>query len=131
MATGLALPVGPGPWGGLRLARGDEQDRNILALILGSDENDNAFQQGIGVGESMIFDINDPIARADILARVRRVFDKFERLKRFALREDTLRWSSADGEMVLEFMYVNLESDDERLFRRPFIGGATGEGSNA
>ena len=60
----------------MRIASGSEQDTNVLMLALASDDTENGFQQGQGLGIEMIFDINDPAARADILASLRRVFGR-------------------------------------------------------
>jgi len=91
-------------------------------IALGSGENENAFQQDVTLGLSMIFDIADVEGRAVILSKLRRIFDKFERLKRFVLKEDTIQWRSGnDGETILYFKYVSLESDEEKEFSRKLL----------
>ena len=131
MATGLSIPIRVSTSGGFRLASGDEQDSAMIAMALLSDENENAFAQGIGLGNAMVFDISDPLSRATILASLRRVFERFERLKRFKLRENTIKWDEADGELILSFKYVSLEADEERDFRRKFMSGDYGAGGDA
>ena len=74
MSTGLSIPFKPSPSGGIALSSGDEQDWNVISLALTSDENENSFQQGEGLGQAHIFDINDPEGRASILSRLRRVW---------------------------------------------------------
>ena len=131
MATGLGFPIRVSPSGGLKLASGSEQDNIIIAASLISDDNDNAFAQGEGLGNAMVFDISDPLARADILARLRRVFARFEQQKRFALKENTINWTETDeGELILSFKYVALEADDERDFAQKLVSANAGQGGN-
>lgn len=127
MPTGLAMPVGVAPHGGARLSRGDENDDKIIRLALGDDTNENAFQQGIGVGADMTFGVSDELLQASIMRRVNDVFRRFEAQKRYRLLRHTLLWSrdSNAQELVLEFKYVSLESDKELDFRKSF-SAATG-----
>jgi hypothetical protein len=117
---GLNLPVGVGPNGGASMVDGDDNDRKIISIALGSSENDNAFQQDITLGEELIFNTDDPAMRVKVLRKLETIFDKFRTKKRFLLKKETISWSSSDGETTLEFKYVNLESDEEKLFRRAF-----------
>lgn len=127
MATGLAIPVGVNNQGGAKLVSGDENDKKIISLSLGDDSNENAFQQNIGLGIGMIFDISDEITKANILRRLREVFRRFEAQKRFLLREETIKWGSNENqEFVLEFKYVCIESDEEKEFRQKFNGPIEG-----
>lgn len=130
MATGLAFPVRNNTSGGMALCSGTEQDESIIALALADDSNDNAFQQNEGLGSDMIFDVADPLSRAGILARLRRVFNRFEALKRFKLREETIVWNEGDGEMTLEFKYISLEADEEKEFRKTFSSATDGAGGS-
>lgn len=105
---------------------GDANDEKILGLALGDDDSENAFEQGIGLGVGMVFDLNDGITRPRILSRMRLIFRRFEQLKRYKMRESTIKWLESEGELVLEFKYVNLESDEEKVFRRRFRGAGEG-----
>jgi len=132
MASGISIPIRPSASGGMAIASGNEQDTNVLMLALASDDNDNGFQQNGGLGISMVFDIADPQARADILAQLRRVFARFERLKRFKLLENTIRWvddKTKPGETVLACKYIALESDRVQDFSKSYY--AAGSGSNS
>jgi len=122
MPKGLKIPVGVGPNGGAALVEGDDNDAKIIKVSLGSDDSENAFQQDISLDVGMVFDLNDPTLRARILRRVYRIFDEFRVQKRFKLKKETLKWTEdADKqELTLEFKYVNLESDEDVLFRRAF-----------
>lgn len=117
----------------MRRAEGNEQDTNVLMLALASDDNDNSFQQGNGLGVSMIFDINDPQARADILAQLRRVFGRFERLKRFKLLENTIRWiddPNVEGQTVLACKYIALETERVEDFQKSYFSSNSGAGGD-
>lgn len=120
MPKGLAIPIGVNSKGGASLVDGDANDTKIIKLALGSDDNQNAFQQGIGVGLDMIFDINDPTTRPAIQGRINRVFEKFEAQRRYKLIDNTLSWEQNESELILNFKYVSLEADEERLFRQSF-----------
>lgn len=133
MASGISIPLRPGASGGMARASGNEQDTNILMLALASDDNENSFQQGNGLGISMIFDISDPQARADILAQLRRVFSRFERLKRFKLLENTIRWiddPKNPGETILACKYIALETDKLEDFSKTYYAAGSGSGSD-
>jgi len=122
MPVGLALPVGVNTSGGVKLVDSDENDNKIISLALGMDDNENAFQQGIGLGIDMVFAISDPATRGRILGRLKQIFRRFEAQKRYRLRPATLKWTedSDTQDLVLEFKYINLESDEERTFSRTF-----------
>ena len=108
--------------GGMATATGSEQDGNVIALALAATDNENAFQQHEDVGTPSIFDIKDSGTQAAILGRVRRVFERFERLKRFKLLEETLEWRNGpeESDLVLYFKYVALEADEVRDYSQSF-----------
>lgn len=122
MPTGLRIPVGVDPGGGAALVSGDANDAKTIRAALGSDDNENAFQQGIGLGDGMIFDIADGKTRNVIERRVIDIFRRFEAQKRYILRRGTINWveDSAEQTFEMSFKYVNLESDEEQLFRQQF-----------
>lgn len=119
---GLSLPVGVGSNGGALLIEGDENDYKIISIALGSSESENAFQQDITLDERMIFDLNDTVIRASILKRLYKIFEEFRLKKRFELKKETVNWQEdhCNNTLTLEFRYVNLESDEDILFRRSF-----------
>lgn len=131
MATGLAIPLIANTTGGMQLVSGDENDSKVIRATLGSDENENAFQQGIGMGDGMIFDFADPTTRNRIETRLIDIFRRFQVLRRFILRGETLKWTEIPdaGEMELSFRFVNVETDQEHNFRQGFnrARGSTNE----
>ncbi len=122
MATGLSIPLGVNNSGGARLVSGDENDDKIIRTALGADDNENAFQQNIGLGEAQIFGIADQQLQAQTLRRLFEVFRRFEAQKRYILRNSTVKWEtdSATQELILSFKYVSIESTEERDFRQGF-----------
>ena len=131
MATGLAIPIRLSNSGGFLTESGDKHASSILRAALGDDDNRNPFQQNIGLGVSMVFDIADAGARPNILNRLVRLFNVFEQQKRFKLRRNTIRWvEGTNGDMTMTFKYVNLESDEEAVFRESArnIDGGTNPG---
>jgi hypothetical protein len=127
MPTGLKIPMGVNSGGGLATVDGDDNDAKIIKLTLSDGENENAFQQDITLGIDMIFDILDPIVRSKITIRIVRAFEKLQSQKRFKLLKNTINWdesSSAQGELTLNFRYLNLESDEEKEYEQKFNSGA-------
>ncbi len=122
MAVGLKLPVGTSSTGGVALVDSDENDNKIISLALGSDDNENAFNQDIGLGVDMVFAISDPHIRGRIITRLRQIFKRFEAQKRFKLFPSTIKWTedSTEQELTLEFKYLNIESDEEKTFSRTY-----------
>lgn len=118
MATGLALPVGVDTSGGARLVSGENDDRKVIVLSLGSGWSENAFQQDIALGQSMIFDISDNGVRARIKRRLQQIFRDFETQNRYKLLPETLEWveNGGDQQLELSFKYANLETDEVKDF---------------
>lgn len=138
MAKGLAMPIRPNPSGGLLTVEGNDNDHKIIALALASDENDNAFQQKIGVGKDVIFNIEDQLSRTRVLIRLRRVFERFEALNRYRLVEDSIQWvgryedpTIPEGEVQLRFQYTSLENTDPRSFSQRFSAAGDGAGGRS
>ena len=102
---------------------GEDNNKQIIMTALSDCDNEHAFQQDLGLGADMIFDISDPAERARILRKVTAIFDRFEAQHRFRLLTDTIRWSVAEGDLTLEFMYHDIESDEDKPFARTFTSG--------
>ena len=125
MAVGLKLPVGVDGSGGSALVSGDAQDSKILTMALGDDENDNAFQQNIGLGAFMIFEQPGDRTNALVRQRIKAIFRDFRAAQRFRLVPDSVvfKEEAEQGEFSVEFKYINLESDEERTFSARIVGG--------
>lgn len=126
MPTGLSVPVQLSPSGGFAIRTGSEHDSDIIRVALGSDENENAFQQDLALGEDSVFDINDPLMRQRVLSKLRTVFNRFTAQKRYKLLEDTITWNDTEeSEQVLFFRYLNLETDQIQDYSRSFSAQST------
>jgi hypothetical protein len=125
MVTGLRIPVGVNASGGTALVSGDECKRQLILTSLSSSESANAFQQEINLGQEMIFQQDSPSFRAGIMRKLIKIFTEFEKQKLFRLMRETIAWSAGEeGELVLEFSYIDIESDATRFFRKSFTTGA-------
>ncbi len=117
MPGGLQLPVGVNGSGGVAVIDGSAQDDKLVRMALSDNGSENAFQQGIGLGQFLIFRVNDAATRIVILQRIREIFAAFLAEERFRLREETLKFTEGkEGELVLEFRYLSLRADQERTF---------------
>lgn len=113
---GLDIPVGVNSRGSSRTVTSDENDRKIISTALSDNHNDNAFQQDPGLGADMIYAVNSDAIRGIIIQRLRDVFAEFERQNRYKLKEDTAVWSGEESELVLDFDYFNIETDEQKHF---------------
>jgi hypothetical protein len=125
MSVGLSLPVGVSKSGSAKIVEGEENNNKIISLALGSDDNENAFNQNIGLGDFMVFEIEDPAIRGKIINVIRKLFRNFQIQKRFRLLTDTIEWKndSVTQELMLEFKYHDLESDDIYTFSKIIKAG--------
>jgi hypothetical protein len=127
MARGLKIPFQVGPHGGAAITESDEQAFKVIRLALSDNDNDNAFQQDIGLGQAMIFSTRNASFRAKVIARLFKVFATFEVLKLYKLDKSTLKWRTEKaGEQILEFKFINLESDKVETFTHSFATARSG-----
>jgi hypothetical protein len=119
---GLTIPVGVNNRGGALLSDGDEQADKIIRLALHDGDNDNAYQQEVSLGIDMIYDVNGPSAQGQIVYRIIRIFQEFEKNELFKLVQDSIKWTELPEtqELELEFKYINLESDEPSSFSRRY-----------
>lgn len=123
MPTGLRMPVGVDGTGGAALSSGDAQNQKIIKIALSDCDSDNAFQD-IGLGNWMIFEIDAPEVQARALNFIRRIFRQFRAEQRYKLLERTIQFTkTTEGELDLEFKYLDIESDQESTFRASVTGG--------
>lgn len=126
MAKGLKIPVYVNNLGGSEVIEGDDQAIKIIKTAIGSGYNENAYQQDVSLGESMIFGTNNNQLRADITRRLYKIFKEFEDDLLYKLARNTIKWSRdvQRQELILEFQFINLESDTPTVFRQAFRVGA-------
>jgi len=127
MPKGLRIPFQANSKGGLSTIEGDENDTQVIMTYLGDGDNENAFQQNVTLGIDMVFDIADPLMRPRVHTRLLRIFEYLESRNRFKLLEETIKWDESDianGNMILSFRYLNLESDEPNTYEQKFSSGA-------
>lgn len=122
MPKGLRIPVQVDRAGRTATVEGDDLNRQLISIALADDENENAFQQQIGLGEAMVFDKDTPALRAKVLRRLFTIFVDFEARKLFQLVRETIEWGNdpESGDLFLGFYYIDLESDQPQFFKKAF-----------
>jgi len=122
MTKGIAIPVGVDGSGGAALVDGEDNDRKLISVALSDCDNENAFQQDLGLGSDIVFDINDSRSRQKVLRKLYAIFDDFEANHKYKLMRDTIKWTESpeEGSMALEFKYLDLETDETSEFKRVF-----------
>lgn len=123
MATGLRIPVGVNANGGAALVSDDEQAEKVIGLAINDNDTEHPFHQDEGLGQFAIFKISDGAIRAQLQHRILRIFEAFDKAKLYRLDRDSISWTKGPkpGELTLELTYVNLETDEPRVFRRSFL----------
>lgn len=117
MAKGIKLPL-TAKNGRLVLATGDAYIEQLIYTGLGSGDSDNPFQD-LGLGEFMIFDINDQIPEGEIKRRVEAVFDVLNRDQLAMLEAIEFQIDGADKKMNLG--YRNLETGKREDLEVPIL----------
>jgi len=113
MKAGLAIPVGVNNTGGAAWVEESSNDIKTISLAISDGDNDNAFQQNLGIDTSIVFSIMDYAFQASVIEKLRSIFLQFERDDRYKLLPGSIKWKQEkEGEMILEFAYQNLETDN-------------------
>jgi hypothetical protein len=112
MAQGATIPAKVVN-GRLQKLSGNEYIRTLLMLAFGEGQSDNPFQD-LGLGEFMIFGINDAETEGEIRPRVERMFDSFERdqLARLDSPADDIEFFQAEGDKFMIVRYWDLETQE-------------------
>lgn len=119
---GLRLPVGVDATGRTAVSNGDEQASKVIMLALTPCDSDNAFQQDIGLPDAT-FSVSTGGMRARVEERLLTIFEEFEQLQLYKLLKSTLSWTHDGEEAVLDFSYLNLETDEVTEFSHTYGGG--------
>jgi hypothetical protein len=121
MAKGIKLPTSAKN-GRLELLGGDAYIEQLIAVAMGEGDSDNPFQD-LGLGEFMIFDINDALPDGVIRERVRAAFATLERDQLAKL--ERLEFTTSGVEKTMSVWYKNLETGrrDEIEVPLPPSGG--------
>lgn len=118
MAQGIKLPL-RSKNGRLVLASGDTYIEQLIATAMGSGDSDNPFQD-LGLGEFMLFEINDELTEGEIRARVIAAFETLERDQ--LARLESLSFSSENEEKFMQLNYRNLETGRREELNVPIPG---------
>ena len=115
MARGIELPT-RAVNGRLKLLSGDAYIEQLVMVALGDNDSENPFQE-IGLGEFMIFGINDAQEDGEIRMKVKRVFSLLEADQLARLKTLSFETSGSDKLMFLD--YINLETGQRREVEVP------------
>lgn len=116
MSKGIKIPVGVNRQGGLAYVEREDNNWKLISTSLSDCDSANAFQQDLGIGSDIIFDVSAPSVPVRIAKRVRDVFKVFEGQHKFKLLENTMKFTQKEGELSLSLQYVDLESDETYPF---------------
>lgn len=121
MAQGIRLPL-QAKNGRLSLLSGDDYIEQLIFTALGDNESENPFQD-IGLGEFMIFGINDSYTEAEIRERVEQIFEALEadQLAKLDDNENALRFERkrGTGKLSMYVSYTNLETQEQNDIEVP------------
>lgn len=122
MARGIRIPVGVNQSGGTAMIEGDAHKKQLITTAMSAGESANAFQQDINLKEGMIFGNDTPLLRSRILRRLRAIFVDFESQNLFRLLPETIEWEKKpdEGELILSYKYIDLETDKPEEFSQGF-----------
>lgn len=115
MARGIELPT-RAVNGRLKLLSGDQYIDQLVAVALGDGDSDNPFQD-LGLGEFMIFGINDSLTDGEINTRVQAAFELLETDQLAQLKSISFESRAEVKIMFLE--YINLETGKRRELEVP------------
>lgn len=126
MAKGLKMPVGVDHTGGAAMVDKDENDKKIIFTALSDCESEHAFQQDLGLGNAMVFNVSDARVRARIQRKVEVIFNQFQAENRYKLEAGSIEWEAKQdtGELKMTLKYIDLETEETKSFERVFT--ATG-----
>lgn len=114
MAKGIALPAKTIN-GRLQMLGGDDYISQLVMTMLGRSDSDNPFQD-IGLGDWMIFDINDRMTEGEIRERVVAGFKSLEvdQLARLDNPQKDITFIRVDGtgELYMDLVYENMETQE-------------------
>lgn len=121
MSQGTQTPWKADSLGRVVLVENDDYIRDIIGIALGSGDSENPFQD-IGLGEEIIFSVNDFVTEATVRRRVEDIFRDLETngLARLVKPNGvTFPGTDVEGEMFVVIKFINLETDrvDEVAFR--------------
>lgn len=124
MAQGIELPIKTKN-GRLKKLSGDEYIEQLIFAAFKGSESNNPFQV-LGLGEFMIFGINDSMSTGEIRERVRAIFDslKADQLAEIISPTRDITFEIVDSEMKMHVFYKNMETQERVELEVPIPSGA-------
>lgn len=112
MAQGIAIPLRVRN-GRLAKLSGDDYIDQLVRTALKGLESDNPFQTP-GLGEFMVFGVNDHMSEGEIREKVIAIFESFrlDQLARLDNPESDVTFEHVGEEMVMHLSYRNLETQE-------------------
>lgn len=123
MAQGIKLPLEIKN-GRLVKLSGDEYIDQLLRIAFIGMESENPFQS-LGLGEWMIFGLNDAMTEGEISEKIISIFESFQRsqLARLQNPDEDIVFRRADGELSVEIDYINMETQERSEMEVPIPSG--------
>jgi hypothetical protein len=124
MAQGIGLPLKEKN-GRLVKLSGDDYISQLVNTGLKGSESNNPFQD-LGLGEFMIFGINDVLVEGEIRQGVERVFDslKADQLAEVVSPSRDISFESEGHEKKMHVFYKNMETQERDEIEVPIPTGA-------
>lgn len=121
MATGLKIPVTVDMSGGAAIERDDGQQMlKILMLALSAGDDENPFQSLGRELNELVFNLKNPTFQARAKKVIQRVLSKFAERVALAPSSDFQFVDTDEGEIELQFEYVDLLTGKVQEFRKKF-----------
>jgi hypothetical protein len=112
MAQGIQIPLKTNN-GRLQKLSGDDYIDLLIRVALIGAESENPFQT-LGLGEWMIFGINDAMAEAEIREKVVLIFEAFkaDQLAKINDPSTDITFDHNEGDMLMNVSYINMETQE-------------------
>jgi hypothetical protein len=122
MATGIRLPA-RAKAGRLELLGGDAYIEQLIHIGLGEPDSENPWNVN-GLGQFMIFGLNDAQLDSEIRPKVEAVFRSLKRDQLAELGKGALHFThDTEGERKLRIEYKNLENGTRHILEVPAPSG--------
>lgn len=119
MAQGIQVPIKTKN-GRIMLLSSDDYIDQLVRIALGDSQSSNPFQD-IGLGDFMIFAIDDAMTEGEIRRRVIAVFDSLERDQLAKINQNDIIFEKpiVAGEKRMSITYTNLETQERQEIEVP------------
>lgn len=121
---GIALPFQADGRGRLVTIDRDAELSKIINMQLQNMESNNPFQD-LGLGEEMIFAVDNDDLQSDLRRRINEIFRQLQLQDRARLEKPPVFSLTAEGELEVAISYIDLETNKIDEFTRVFPGGGS------